>query len=157
MKELQTNKTLNVFRVRDTAKLPQRAHPTDAGMDLFYCPEHHDGWLSIKPGGSAVLETGLKIEVPNGFMLQIMNKSGVASKRQLVTGACVVDNGYNGEIFVNLQNIGTKPQVLEPGQKIAQAVLIPVTIPSLNEIEVDEIYQAETSRGAGGFGSTGDF
>ena len=126
-------------------------------MDLFYCPEHHDGWLSIKPGGSAVLETGLKIEVPNGFMLQIMNKSGVASKRQLVTGACVVDNGYDGEIFVNLQNIGTLPQVLEPGQKIAQAVLIPISIPQLNEIDSDSIYDTKTDRGSGGFGSTGEF
>lgn len=157
MDELKIKKTLNVFRVRDTAKLPQRAHPTDAGMDLFYCPEHHDGWLSIKPGGSAVLETGLKIEVPNGFMLQIMNKSGVASKRQLVTGACVVDNGYDGEIFVNLQNIGTLPQVLEPGQKIAQAVLIPISIPQLNEIDSDSIYDTKTDRGSGGFGSTGEF
>lgn len=157
MDNLQIKKTLNVFKIRETAKLPHRAHPTDAGMDLFYCPEHHDGWLSIKPGGSAVLETGLKIEVPNGFMLQIMNKSGVASKKQLVTGACVVDNGYNGEIFVNLQNIGTKPQVLEPGQKIAQAVLIPVSIPQLNEVIDDNIYESATARGDGGFGSTGEF
>lgn len=157
MNNSQTKKTLNVYKVRKTAKLPNRAHPSDAGMDLFYCPEHHDGWLSIKPGGSAVLETGLKIEVPSGFMLQIMNKSGVASKKQLVTGACVVDNGYDGEIFVNLQNIGTSPQVLEPGQKIAQAVLIPVSIPNLREIEDDNIYDSNTLRGAGGFGSTGDF
>ena len=157
MNDLQSQERLNVFKVRKTAKLPLRAHPTDAGMDLFYCPEHHTGWLSIKPGGSAVLETGLKIEVPQGFMLQIMNKSGVASKKQLVTGACVVDNGYDGEIFVNLQNIGTQPQVLEPGQKIAQAVLIPVSIPALNEIKEDSIYEGSTSRGQGGFGSTGEF
>ena len=157
METLNIKKTLNVYRTRDTAKMPARAHPTDAGMDLFYCPEHHNGWLSIKPGGSAVLETGLKIEVPSGFMLQIMNKSGVASKKQLVTGACVVDNGYDGEIFVNLQNIGTQPQVVEPGQKIAQAVLIPISIPTLNEVPDDNIYNQKTSRGDGGFGSSGEF
>lgn len=157
MDNLEIKKTLNVYKTRNTAKMPQRAHETDAGMDLFYCPENHSGWLSIKPGGSAVLETGLKIQVPRGFMLQIMNKSGVASKKQLVTGACVVDNGYNGEIFVNLQNIGTQPQVIEPGQKIAQAVLIPISIPSLREVEEDNIYDEQTARGDGGFGSTGDF
>jgi len=151
------NNKLRVYRIRENAKLPVRAHTTDAGMDLFYSPEHHSGWLSIKPGGSALLETGLKIEVPEGHMIQIMNKSGVASKRQLVTGACVVDHGYDGEVFVNLQNIGTKPQVLEPGQKIAQAVLIPVSYPDLVEIYEDDLYDGATSRGTGGFGSTGDF
>ena len=147
---------INVYKVRDTAKLPVRAHPTDAWMDLFYCPEENTGWISIKPGGSALLETGLKIEVPPGNMLQVMNKSGVASKRQLVTGACVVDSGYDGEVFVNLQNIGSKPQVLEPGQKIAQAVMVPIAVPTIKEVGDDSIYGFETSRGSGALGSTGD-
>ena len=151
------NKKLHVYKIRQNAKLPLRAHPTDAGMDLFYSPEEATGWISIKPGGSAVLETGLKVEVPEGYMIQIMNKSGVASKKQLVTGACVVDHGYDGEVFVNLQNIGTKPQVLEPGQKIAQAVLIPISVPEIIEIYDDNVYGGDTARGTGGFGSTGDF
>ena len=147
---------LKIYKVRETAKLPVRAHDADAGMDLFYCPEHHSGWLSIKPGGSTLLETGLKIEVPRGHMLQIMNKSGIASKRQIVTGACVVDSGYDGEIFVNLQNIGTRAQVLEVGEKIAQAVLVPIVVPELEEIGEDLIYGGQTSRGDGALGSTGD-
>ena len=147
---------IKVFKVRETAKLPVRAHETDAGMDLFYCPQEHSGWLSIKPGGSALLETGLKIEVPSGNMLQVMNKSGIASKRQLITGACVVDSGYNGEVFVNLQNIGTKPQVIEPGQKIAQAVMVPILVPEVEEIQSDSVYDFTTSRGSGSLGSTGD-
>tara|TARA_B100000519_G_C13955201_1_gene302625 strand:- start:19 stop:477 length:459 start_codon:yes stop_codon:yes gene_type:complete len=151
------NNTLNIYKVRPTAKLPVRAHPTDAGMDIFYCPEEHSGWLSIKPGGTTLLETGLKISVPEGHMLQIMNKSGIATKKQLVTGACVVDSGYDGELFVNLHNIGTTAQVIEPGQKIAQAVLIPLCIPQIKEIPTDSIYDKETSRGTGGFGSTGDY
>ena len=157
MSNNKTKTTLNVYRTRETAKLPVRAHPSDAGMDIFYCPENHTGWISIKPGGTTLLETGLKISVPEGYMLQIMNKSGVATKKQLVTGACVVDCGYDGEIFVNLHNIGTSPQVIEPGQKIAQAVLVPLCIPELKEVDVDNIYGTETERGAGGFGSTGDF
>ncbi|MAF26070.1 deoxyuridine 5'-triphosphate nucleotidohydrolase [bacterium] len=147
---------LRIYKVRETAKIPIRAHASDAGMDIFYCPEHHSGWLSIKPGGSALLETGLKIGVPSGHMLQIMNKSGIASKKQLITGACVVDAGYDGEIFVNLQNIGQRPQVIEPGQKIAQAVLLPIALPDFEVIEEDLVYGAKTSRGDGALGSTGD-
>ena len=157
MKGDNMNTTLNVYRTRETAKLPVRAHPSDAGMDIFYCPENHSGWISIKPGGTTLLETGLKISVPNGYMLQIMIKSGVATKKQLVTGACVVDSVYDGEIYVNLHNIGTKPQVIEPGQKIAQAVLVPLCIPELKELHTDNIYETQTERGSGGFGSTGDF
>ena len=89
-------------------------------------------------------------------MLQIMNKSGIASKRQLITGACVVDAGYDGEIFVNLQNIGPRPQVIEPGQKIAQAVLLPIVLPDFEVIEEDLVYGTKTSRGPGALGSTGD-
>ena len=148
---------LNVFKVRDTAKMPQRTHPSDAGMDLFYCPDNPTGWLSIKPGGTTLLETGLKIAVPEGYMLQVMNKSGIALKRQLVTGACVVDSGYDGEIYVNLHNIGRQPQIIEPGQKIAQAVLLPVLIPKLAEVSNPDVYGHTTSRSSGGFGSTGDF
>lgn len=147
---------LNVYRVRESAILPNRAHETDAGMDVFYCPpENKGGELEFFPGDSKVLETGLKIEVPRGYMLQVMNKSGIASKQQLIAGACVVDSGYDGEIFVNLQNIGMSLRYINPGQKIAQLVLIPVEIPTLNEIKEDSIYGGSTSRGDGGFGSTG--
>ena len=88
-------------------------------------------------------------------MLQVMNKSGIATKMQLITGACVVDEGYDGEIFVNLQNIGQTNQYIEPGQKIAQAVFVRIEKPSMMEIETDAIYGGSTSRGSGGFGSTG--
>lgn len=153
----QTTTALKVYRVRETARIPHRAHSTDAGMDLFYCPDNTTGWLNIKPGGTTLLETGLKIAVPEGYMLQVMNKSGIASKRQLVTGACVVDSGYDGEIYVNLHNIGTEPQIIEPGQKIAQAVLLPIITPSLVEVEDSNVYGETTERASGGFGSTGDF
>ena len=149
--------TLKVFRIREGAKLPVRAHSSDAGMDLFYCPgDNALGEVDFMPGQNWVLPTGLKISVPEGFMLQIMNKSGIASKRTLVTGACVVDSGYDGEIFIDLHNIGNNNQRVVSGQKIAQAVLIPITIPSLEEIEEDNIYGKPTARGVGGFGSTGD-
>ena len=87
---LEENNRVRVFCTNPDAKLPQRAHRTDAGMDFFFCP--HEGVAKrIMPGESTLLGTGVKMEVPPGCMLQIMNKSGVASKKSLVTGACVVD------------------------------------------------------------------
>lgn len=147
---------VNVYKVRENAKLPVRAHPTDAGMDLFFCPEA-DEPVTVRGSRTCLLQTGLKIEVPEGYMLEVKNKSGIASKKQLVTGACVVDSGYDGEIFVNLHNIGERAQVVQPGQKIAQGVFVKVEQPLLVEIEEDNIYGGTTDRGEGALGSTGDF
>ena len=145
---------VNVYKTRKTAKIPERAHPTDAGMDFFFAPENGEP-THIKPGQGAVLSTGVKVQVPTGCMLQIMNKSGVASKKQLITGACVVDEGYDGEIFVNLQNIGSSTQIITPGQKLAQGVFVRIYKPLLIEIETEDIYDQPTERGAGALGSTG--
>lgn len=152
---LLDNNRVRVFRTRPDAKLPNRAHRTDAGMDFFYCPDQPTV-LGIEPGQSVLLPTGIKMEVPPGCMLQIMNKSGIASKRNLVTGACVVDEGYTGEIFVNLHNIGTQTNFVESGQKIAQGVFVKIEKPQLWEIEDDNIYGQQTARGSGALGSTGD-
>ena len=105
---------------------PVRANPSDAGLDLKYNPDVGSQPVSIEPGQSMILGTGLKFGVPHGYMIQIMNRSGNAAKKKLIVGACVVDSGYNGEVFVNLHNIGSKPQTINPGDKIAQAVVIPV-------------------------------
>lgn len=147
--------SVKVFRLRKTSKLPDRAHATDAGMDFFFCPSVGDHAL-IEPGQSVVLETGVKVEVPEGHMLQIMNKSGIASRRSLLTGACVVDRGYDGEIFINLHNVGVSPQVISQGDKLAQGVFVKISTPSVVEISEDLIYDSPTDRGSGGFGSTGD-
>jgi len=126
-------------------------------MDFFFCPEETTMVAKrIPPRASVLLQTGVKVEVPENCMLQIMNKSGVASKKHLITGACVVDEGYDGEIFVNLHNIGDKAQFIEPGQKIAQGVFVRIEKPTLQIIEEDDIYDGETSRGSGALGSTGD-
>tara|TARA_R110002110_G_scaffold395848_1_gene610530 strand:- start:220 stop:669 length:450 start_codon:yes stop_codon:yes gene_type:complete len=145
---------LKFHRIRKWAKVPVRAHETDAGMDIFYCPKHHESAFSIPEGSSRVIPTGLKVEVPKGYMLEIKNKSGIASKRQLLVGACVIDPGYDGEIFINLHNTGFKVQLIEPGEKIAQAVLIPVVHCGIEEVKEDTLNK-DTDRGDGGFGSTG--
>ena len=88
-------------------------------------------------------------------MLEIKNKSGIASKRGLVVGACVVDRGYTGEIFVNLHNPSDRTQTLHAGDKIAQAVLVKINT-EVQLVEAESIYDDETSRGEGALGSTGD-
>jgi len=154
---------LEFYKMREGAKLPVRAHPTDAGMDVFYCPngdspgklyEAEDFW--IPSGESRMLSTGLKVGVPKNHMLEIKNKSGIALKRQLIVGACVIDSGYNGEIFINLHNLGPQTQIIEPGEKIAQAVLIPIVHCSISEAPHDYLNLA-SKRGTDGFGSTGRF
>ncbi len=148
---------VRVYRVRPDAKIPLRAHSTDAGMDFFYCPSDKlKTRIRIDPGKTVLLDTGVKIEVPQGCMLQVMNKSGVASKKRLITGACVVDEGYTGEIFVNLHNIGEHPQFIESGDKIAQGVFVRIEKPILLEVGEDNIYDKKTTRGSGALGSTGD-
>jgi len=150
---------LRVQRLHESAKMPERAHPTDAGMDLFFCPPPNDmipkQIESILPHGASILPTGLKIEVPEGYMMEIKNKSGIASKRGLLVGACVVDRGYTGEIFVNLHNPSDRTQTLHAGDKIAQAVFVKITT-DLELVEAENIYDEETSRGDGALGSTGD-
>ena len=153
---------LKFYRMRTNAKLLVRAHRTDAGMDLFYCPNGDRGLCMAESGeywiparASSLVSTGLKTEVPEGYMLEIKNKSGIASKRQLVVGACVVDPGYDGEIYVNLHNIGVETQVVKPGEKIAQAVLVPIVHCGIEEATEDNLNGGST-RGDGGFGSTGD-
>ena len=93
-------------------------------------------------------------------MIQIMNRSGNAAKKQLMVGACVVDSGYNGEVFVNLHNIGNKTQTIEAGMKIAQAVVIPALPVRFLETRNDNLYDwwpiTISGRGDGALGSTGE-
>ena len=104
---------------------PTRGNPSDAGLDVYFSPKTREA-VTIEPGQSVILPTGLKFGVPHGYMLEVKNRSSVASKRSLIVGACVVDSGYDGEVFVNLHNIGNEPQVVEPHTKIAQVVMTPV-------------------------------
>ena len=156
---------LKFYKTRTGAKLPNRAHSTDAGMDLFYCPdlssENVCVWepghkFKIPAGENCLIPTGLKVDLPSGYMLEVKIKSGVASKNQLIVGACVIDPGYTGEIYVNLHNIGRSTQEIIPNQKIAQAVLIKTESCDIEEVFTDP-QDKKTLRGSGGFGSTGEF
>ena len=149
---------IDYFKLRDSALDPVRANPSDAGLDVFYCPSDDRDSIRIDSGESLILETGLKFGVPHGFMLEVKNRSSVAAKRQLIVGACVIDPGYNGELFVNLHNIGRHPQIIENGQKIAQVVMVPVIHFRARKVMTDCLYDSDiciSNRGSGGFGSTG--
>ena len=136
---------------------PKRSNPSDAGLDIFFSPENGEK-AYVYPGQSVVLETGLKFGVPHGYMLEVKNRSSVASKRSLLVGACVIDSGYAGEVKINLHNVGEHPQVIQPGDKIAQVVMIPVVHFRPCWTDEEELYSsaiAISDRGDGGFGSTG--
>ena len=146
-------------RVRDNARPPVRSNPSDAGLDVFYSPEDASVTaLTIAPGESKIVPTGLRFGVPHGYMLEIKNRSGVAFKRSLLVGACVVDSGYDGEVFVNLHNVGKETQVIEPGAKIAQAVMVSVVHFRAVETESGNLYDwypiTISERGDGALGST---
>lgn len=135
---------------------PQRANPSDAGLDVFFSPKE-SATVLINPGESKILETGLKFGVPHGYMLEVKNRSSVAAKRSLIVGACVIDSGYDGEIFINLHNVGSEMQVILPGNKIAQLVMIPVVHFRAIETSEERIYMHPMTiscRGSGALGST---
>ena len=149
---------LEYAKVRPNAISPERANPSDAGLDVFFSPEAPVTVL-LNPGDSKILPTGLKFGVPHGYMLEVKNRSSVAAKRSLIVGACVVDSGYDGEVFINLHNIGNTIQVLSPCDKVAQLVMTPVVHFRPMETTEDILYtypMTISNRGDGALGSTGE-
>jgi dUTP pyrophosphatase len=151
---------LQYHMIRGEEFPPLRANPSDAGLDLRWVPATKKETVhTVLPGESVLLPTGCKFAIPHGYMMEIKNKSGVAYKRQLLVGACVVDSGYDGEVFVNLHNIGTEPQHIEPGDKIAQGVVVPVVHARFVASATPDIYDwypiTISDRGDGALGSTG--
>ena len=145
------------FTKRVDAKAPERANPSDAGMDVFYCPtDPNVSAVSIMPAGNQLLPTGLKFGVPHGYMLQVCNRSSMGAKRSLVVGAHIIDSGYDGEVFIDLHNIGVEEQFVAAGDKIAQLVLVPVVHFRTTQVE-EGLYDEPitmSGRGSGALGST---
>lgn len=147
---------IEYMTLHENVNLPKRANPSDAGLDIYFSPQNMDN-VRIRPGESVVLETGLKFGIPHGYMLEVKNRSSIASKLSLVVGACVIDSGYAGEVKINLHNVGTQEQIIYPGDKIAQIVMIPVVHFRLSAVQ-NNLYSDPitiSARGDGGFGSTG--
>jgi len=150
---------LKYSKIREDVKDPVRAHPSDAGLDVFYYDDsiRPRDERTVYPSCSRLFKTGLKFEVPHGYMLRAENRSSMAAKKQLIVGACVIDSGYNGEVFIDLHNIGDKPQVINIHDKIAQLVLIKIETPHCELVEESELYKNPVTisdRGDGALGST---
>jgi len=151
---------LQYYMIHDNVYPPVRSNPSDAGLDLRWSPEDTSTQtLRIEPGESKLLPTGCRFAIPHGYMMEIKNRSSVAAKRHLLVGAGVVDSGYDGEVFVNLHNVGTVEQLFNPGDKIAQAVIVPVVHARFVASETPDIYEwypiTMSNRGTGALGSTG--
>jgi len=132
------------------AKLPTYGSAQAAGADLYACLEAP---LTIAPGETAFVPTGIALEVPVGCAGLIYARSGLACKRGLAPAnkVGVVDSDYRGEIIVALHNHGAIPQIVESGERVAQFVITPVLTPAYEVAE--EL--SDTARNQGGFGSTG--
>jgi dUTP pyrophosphatase len=143
---------MRIAKTRDV-KTPTRANITDAGID-FFIPNTAEP-LTILPGESSLIPSGIKVDVPRNHALVAFNKSGIASKRQLIVGACVVDCGYQGEIYINMQNVGRETQQLLPGDKIVQFALLQLGEHTVQLVDEDRLYEEESTRGEGALGSTG--
>lgn len=143
------------------AKMPTRAHEFDAGLDL-YAPKttsvhgskytapiynHGYGMVGI---GQRVIDTGVHVEIPEGYVGFIKSKSGLMVNQGLLTDG-TIDSGYTGSIKVKLFNTSPKDYKINAGDKIAQLVIVPCLLPDLELVD----HLEETDRGDGGFGSTG--
>lgn len=142
---------LRVKRLRPSARLPERATPDSSGLDLYADLEAEGGaaQLGLQP---QLIPTGIAIAVPRGYEVQLRPRSGL-SRRGVVVAFGTVDADYRGEVFVNMSAPGAQGAhfAITHGDRIAQLVVAPVTLSAVEEVaELDD-----TTRGEGGFGSTG--
>lgn len=146
---------MKILKVRDV-KTPTRGTSKSAGIDL-YIPNDFKT-TTLQPNESIFIPSGIKVKIPDNRALVAFNKSGIASKKNLLIGACVIDEDYMGEIHIDLKNVGTEPQTLHPGDKIIQLLTLQVEYdePELVDSEQELFEGIITERGEGGFGSTGN-
>jgi dUTP pyrophosphatase len=141
---------IKMKKLTETAITPSRGSKYAAGYDLYADIKEA---MTIEPHTVGKVPTGLSFQLPEGYFAGIFARSGLAAKEDLapanMVGVC--DSDYTGEYIVMLRNYGNKPRVVEPGERIAQMIVMPFLSVEFNEVaELDK-----TERGAGGFGSTG--
>lgn len=139
---------IKIIKLNEAAQVPHYSHADDAGLDLFAIQSHQ-----ILPGASALIPTGIAIELPHGTEAQVRPRSGLALKHSItvLNSPGTIDAGYRGEIGVILINHGQEIFEVSAGMKIAQMVIAPVL-----RAEIEEVTElSATRRGEGGFGSTG--
>lgn len=143
-----SNYKLKVEKISEKAKLPSYANEGDAGLDLYSVES-----LKVNPGESALISTGIKMELPKNTEAQVRPRSGLALKHGItvLNTPGTIDEGYRGEIKVIIINHGKEPFFVEEGMRIAQMVVKPVF--KVDVFEVSSLTESE--RGEGGFGSSG--
>ena len=171
---------MNNFRIayssgytKDMVKLPLRGTNGSAGLD-FFCPENtsffkaemfkannnhnfcSETGIEINPGKRVLIPSGIKVKIPEGTAFISFEKSGLATKKGIVPTCRVVDSDYQGEIYIGLLNTSDTKVVMEYGSKIGQYILVYIDMEKYEVVPEKELYETESSRGAGGFGSTGD-
>lgn len=142
--------TIRVKKLHPNAILPTYGSAEAAGADLYACLETA---VTIRPGETVFIPTGLALEVPKGCAGLVYARSSMGAKRGLAPAnkVGVVDSDYRGEVRVALHNHGQESQTVNPGERVAQFLITPVLTPAYEEAQ--EL--SDTGRGTGGFGSTG--
>lgn len=136
------------YTLGEGAKRPYKKYSGDAGWDLFVSRP-----CIIEPGETVDVHTDLRIDMPPKTYARITGRSSTLRKHGLLVYEGIIDNGYTGEMFVCVHNLGKKPFHVEPGMRLAQVIF--GTIDDVRWSEVDEIKQDPRKRGNNGFGSTG--
>ena len=141
---------VRIKKLRPNAVVPTYGTPFSAGADMYACLDEP---LTIAPGETKMVNIGVAIELPEGYVGLLYGRSGLATKRGLAPAnkVGVIDSDYRGELMVGLHNHGSVPQTVEPGERVAQLVVAPYVTAVFEETQ--EL--SDTLRGAGGFGSTG--
>src|SRR5699024_1445213 len=136
------------MRLHDAAVIPYRAHANDAGLDLVAVEQ-----VGIPVLGRALISTGIAVAIPAGHVGYITPRSGLAHSHGItvLNSPGTIDAGYTGEVKVNLVNHGQAPYLVQPGERVAQLVIHPITLPEVEE--VNEL--PDTQRGSKGHGSSG--
>ena len=162
-------KTLRFSKVRDV-KSPERGTPRSAGIDFFVPNDFFP--TMVRPNEDLLIPSGIRADIPKGYMLIGEDKSGVSTSKQAAVdagrnpgkvsfgspttiGAKIIDEDFQGEIHIHIINCGNFPINVRPGMKISQFILVPVEYCALEEVPIDELFSSETERGSGCFGSTG--
>ncbi|MCH2148568.1 MAG: dUTP diphosphatase [Phycisphaerales bacterium] len=142
--------SLSIQRLTPLAVIPEYQSPEAAGLDLHAAIESP---VVLEPGDLNRIALGFAMAIPPGFEAQIRPRSGLASRHgiTLPNAPGTIDSDYRGEVLIPLINLGREPFEIEPGMRIAQMVIAPVAQAVIQEVETLD----ETTRGAGGFGSTG--
>lgn len=142
---------LKYSKIKDVYN-PHMAYSNPAGLDIFVPNTFQPAVL--RPNTNILISTGLKLNIPEGYYVEVKNRSSVAAKLNLVVGACIIDNDYQGEVKVDIHNIGTEHILISPGSKIAQLVIHKKYDYKLEQVDDSELYSTTTERGEGAFGSS---